>query len=89
MLIFLFCVYFIYFLSFFYTTLSNPGIPEFFDPHNATIDMLPKDACGIEYCEDCHLYSPKFRNKKLNSKHCRYCDVCIQSKIITIIFLRS
>lgn len=64
----------IHFLSFFFTIIVNPGIPDRkYYYKNYINNIKKKDKSEYDRCKICNIITPKV----LNVTHCYYCDVCV------------
>jgi hypothetical protein len=63
-----------HFLSFLFTVIANPGIPERKYYYNNYINSINKDdEKNYDRCKRCNIITPKY----MKVYHCVYCDVCV------------
>ena len=64
-----FIIYFIFYFSYTYTFLINPGYPK----HNIEI-IKEEEKDFYEFCNSCKIWV----NQQKNTVHCDICDICIE-----------
>ena len=67
--------YFIFIISYFYTILINPGIPER-KYYSEYISNKNIDETKWMKCQQCNIYVPK----ELHISHCFDCDICVKEE---------
>jgi len=67
-------VYFSFMISYLFTALINPGIPNRYKYYSKNFNNLsPKELKKYSICEKCNITVPK----KYNIQHCYDCNICV------------
>lgn len=61
--------YFVFFFSYSYTAIINPGYPK-----HENQPQVDEEKYQYFYCSKCKLWTPK----KIQTQHCQTCDICVE-----------